>query len=238
MQPGTGPSSVTSTTKYRQRTRRRYPPADKPSWNSGHSSTRSGDAGQGVQKSGWGRLLRPLVMTQVWLSSPHRSRHSCDGERHLVARFLRADQVQARTDVRRTVRDRAATIHSRTIAVVQHLVRRRIKHHEPSVLFHLSSIASGTEGGQGQTSSIWGTFGRFVWASTSALAGLPSSSIGPHQEAAVRIERPSDGACHTSLAGAMLVERRHRCRDDRRSLAAERAVAVRVLQDNRRGESE
>ena len=133
MQPGTGPWSVTSTTKYRQRTRRRYPPADKPSWNSGHSRMRSGDAGQGAQKSGSGRLLRPLVMTQVWLSSPHRSRHSCDGERHIVARFLRADQVQARTDVLRTVRDRAATSHGWTIAVVQHLVRRRIKRHEPSV---------------------------------------------------------------------------------------------------------
>ena len=99
-------------------------------------------------------------------------------------------------------------------------------------------LARGTEGGQRQTSSIWGTFGRFVWASTSALAGSPSSRLDRTKKRRCVSNAPSDGACPTSLAGAMLVECRHRCRDDRRSLAAERAVAVRVLQDNRRGESE
>lgn len=174
MQPGTGPSSVTSTTKCRQRTGRRYPLVDRPSWNSGHSSMRSGgrrtrcaeewmgqvtpsaghDSGLAVLTTSVAPGLLAMTLTSrgsLWRRHEPSSRTK-SGQRPGSILVTVSDtswpasspaptRCRPRTDVGRTVRDRAATIHGWTVALVEHLVRRRIKHHEPSVLFHLSSIA-------------------------------------------------------------------------------------------------
>lgn len=71
-----------------------------------------------------------------------------------------ADDVQSRADVGRTVRDRAATIRGWAAALVEHLVRRRIEHDEPSILIHVQSISLARRRRKCRKSSVDGTFDR------------------------------------------------------------------------------
>ena len=68
--------------------------------------------------------------------------HLRNREGHVLTRGASdADQVQSCADVGRTVRDRAAAIRGWAAALVEHLIRRRIEHDEPSILIHVQSIS-------------------------------------------------------------------------------------------------
>ena len=87
--------------------------------------------------------------------------HLHDREGHVLTRGTsHADEVQPRADVGRTVRDRAAAIRGWAAALVEHLIRRRIEHDEPSILIHLQSISLARRRRKCRKSSVDGTFDR------------------------------------------------------------------------------